>query len=398
MRAHTDPDRIVATAVAPPPSFAALRSSVSINEPLAVQAKLTVNQPQDKYELEADRIAERVVRMPEPHFGQADSGVAIESCKGGEQTVQRVSAQRERTQGASSILTIAFGGAWDHTRPLGLSNGPVELVLIPHLRSIGRDVEYFEWTDSSEAEDYIISRVNEDPGISVELIGHSYGGDTAISVANDLVARGINVIATITLDPVGWIKDDPAASIRWVNAYVQGVENLADFAAVAGGRYGERDSAENIKPETEVRHENAIEMYKVVEEYLAFDRYLRNRSPGTAAIRAPQEQQGHIQRSSTTPATMSVPTSVHSVIDSSGTKMDSATLAFMEPRFGQDFSRVRVHTDSKAARSAADIHARAYTVGNHIVFGQGESPSRDKQLLAHELTHVLQQRSVSSDY
>jgi hypothetical protein len=68
----------------------------------------------------------------------------------------------------------------------------------------------------------------------------------------------------------------------------------------------------------------------------------------------------------------------------------------MEPLFGFDFSRVRVHDDARAAESAAGIGARAYAVGPHIVFGRGEhSPgtSAGAMLLAHELAHVVQQRA-----
>jgi len=70
----------------------------------------------------------------------------------------------------------------------------------------------------------------------------------------------------------------------------------------------------------------------------------------------------------------------------------------MEPRFGRDFSQVRVHTDAKAAKSADALNARAYTVGADIVFGQGEYPygtEPGRFLLAHELTHVVQQRGAS---
>lgn len=93
-----------------------------------------------------------------------------------------------------------------------------------------------------------------------------------------------------------------------------------------------------------------------------------------------------------TPAT--VPPVVHEVLSSSGQPLDPATRTFMEPRFGQDFSGVRVHTGAKAAESAAAVQARAYTVGNNIVFGGKESPS-DLPVLAHELTHVVQQSGDS---
>jgi hypothetical protein len=88
------------------------------------------------------------------------------------------------------------------------------------------------------------------------------------------------------------------------------------------------------------------------------------------------------------------PPSVHRVLRSDSQPLDAATRAFMEPRFGYDFSQVRVHHDSAAGQSARDVHAHAYTVGQSIVFAEGEfAPSTDKgrRLLAHELTHVVQQ-------
>lgn len=61
---------------------------------------------------------------------------------------------------------------------------------------------------------------------------------------------------------------------------------------------------------------------------------------------------------------------------------------------GQDFSRVRFHTDASAQQSADEVNARAYTVGHHIVFGAGRfapETREGRRLLAHELTHVVQQ-------
>jgi hypothetical protein len=91
-----------------------------------------------------------------------------------------------------------------------------------------------------------------------------------------------------------------------------------------------------------------------------------------------------------------VPPVVHEVLRSPGQPLDIATRDFMEPRFGHDFSRVRVHTDARAGESARAVDALAYTVGNHIVLGNGMSSSTlsRKQLLAHELTHVTQQSPV----
>jgi hypothetical protein len=71
----------------------------------------------------------------------------------------------------------------------------------------------------------------------------------------------------------------------------------------------------------------------------------------------------------------------------------------MEPRFGHDFSKVRIHTDQRAVESAQAIDALAYTTGNDIVFNAGEyepGTNTGKQLLAHELTHVVQQSGADT--
>lgn len=83
-----------------------------------------------------------------------------------------------------------------------------------------------------------------------------------------------------------------------------------------------------------------------------------------------------------------------------GQPLDADTRGFMESRMGEDFSAVRVHTDDKASESAKAVNAHAYTVGNDVVFQRDRfNPSSDegKRTLAHELTHVVQQRSGPVD-
>jgi len=93
------------------------------------------------------------------------------------------------------------------------------------------------------------------------------------------------------------------------------------------------------------------------------------------------------------------PQIVHDVLTSPGHPLDSATRAFFEPRFGHDFGNVRVHADERAVVSARAVNATAYTVGRNIVFASGQynrSTGEGRSLLAHELTHVVQQRSSGS--
>jgi hypothetical protein len=94
-----------------------------------------------------------------------------------------------------------------------------------------------------------------------------------------------------------------------------------------------------------------------------------------------------------------VPPIVHEVLHSPGQPLEPATRAFMESRFGHDFGQVRVHTEARAGESAKAVNARAYTLGQDIAFGVGQyAPgTRERErLLAHELTHVVQQRSATA--
>jgi hypothetical protein len=87
---------------------------------------------------------------------------------------------------------------------------------------------------------------------------------------------------------------------------------------------------------------------------------------------------------------------VQDVVQSPGQALDAESRAFFEPRFGHDFSHVRVHRDASAAQSARAIHALAYAAGPHIVLRDGAPSTRSiagRELLAHELAHVVQQSS-----
>ena len=93
-----------------------------------------------------------------------------------------------------------------------------------------------------------------------------------------------------------------------------------------------------------------------------------------------------------------VPPIVHEVLRSPGQPLGAETRAFMEPRFSHDFSRVRVHTDAKAAESARSVNALAYTVGRNVVFGEGHyapGARTGRSILAHELVHIGDGRNDS---
>jgi hypothetical protein len=87
---------------------------------------------------------------------------------------------------------------------------------------------------------------------------------------------------------------------------------------------------------------------------------------------------------------------IDAVLRGGGRPLDHETRRYMETRIGFDFGKVLVHTDARAAASARSLGARAYTVGNSVVFGTGQyapQTAQGRRLLAHELTHVVQQTS-----
>jgi hypothetical protein len=84
-------------------------------------------------------------------------------------------------------------------------------------------------------------------------------------------------------------------------------------------------------------------------------------------------------------------------VSSKGAQLPGSSKKFFGPRFGYDFSEVKIHDDAEAAKSARSVNAQAYTVGANIVFNRNQfSPETEagKKLLAHELTHVIQQKNI----
>lgn len=121
----------------------------------------------------------------------------------------------------------------------------------------------------------------------------------------------------------------------------------------------------------------------------------QQQSPATAPVAKPQR----LLRSTTplgqpTGAIQPIGALVNRGTQGGGRPLDTSTRAIMESRFGHDFSKVRIFTDARAEESAQAVNAQAYTMGPNLVFGRGmyaPNSSAGQHLLAHELTHVVQQ-------
>lgn len=122
-------------------------------------------------------------------------------------------------------------------------------------------------------------------------------------------------------------------------------------------------------------------------------------SPGGSECSSCGDTRRTALRSATGPTTIGsgreglAPPIVHDVLRSPAPSLDSSARRLLEPRFAQDFSGVRVHAGPRAAEAAEAVNARAFTVGQNIVLGQGHSPTSGGglELMAHELAHTVQQ-------
>jgi hypothetical protein len=112
-----------------------------------------------------------------------------------------------------------------------------------------------------------------------------------------------------------------------------------------------------------------------------------------------KKKEGIQRHASSPPEPTRVPPIVYEVLRSPGQPLDESARAFFGPRFGHDFSQVRVHTDPRAAESARAMDALAYTVGDRIIFGAGvyaPGALEGRRILAHELMHTLQQTNTTA--
>jgi hypothetical protein len=118
-------------------------------------------------------------------------------------------------------------------------------------------------------------------------------------------------------------------------------------------------------------------------------------------IEEEEEEEEELQAKATSDHLSEVNPDLESQIQSlkgGGQSLSEDDRAFFEPRFGYDFSQVRVHADAKAAETARGVNAQAYTIGQDVVFGAGQyvpGINEKLRLLAHELTHVIQQSNLN---
>ncbi|MHB8595734.1 MAG: eCIS core domain-containing protein [Ktedonobacteraceae bacterium] len=403
-------------------------SKVRINHhvPAIIQTKLTIGQPGDQFEREADSVADTVMRMP---ASGSMAGQSIGSASVGE--LRRQAANTGTDQDKDLVNAL---GAMPGAKPNNYDE------------AAGKAGEAFMKTDAGKQVAAWASETFLDkPGgkvitgaIATEALAALYGTHSPLPIQPqiplDFVKPGLSVKFTYE----GPVNKPTQVGIT----FSFGPKKKEDTLSEKNDKY--RKETERIRQDLErgrERHKTPQER-KEDEEFqrrlllMQHDPLMKSMQqapgdgagmtfgstdtpvPGSMRLHMPEyhpnlqkegfnlpklhlkdEEDATVQRkeSSATPSathTQNVLPIVHDVLHSSGQPLDSGTRAFMEPRFNHDFSGVRVHTDARAAGSARSVNALAYTVGQNVVFGSGQytpTTMTGKRLLAHELTHVVQQ-------
>ncbi len=272
-----------------------------------LQAKLEIGKPNDKYEKEADRIADIVMRMPEPYCPTCNE-------------VESIKRQPEEEEEEFQANPIA-----EQITPL---------------------VQRQEEEPEEEEEEEPIQAKPVTEGITAEVQRQEE-------------------------EPEEEEEEEPVQT------------KLADDAVL------------QRQEEPEEEEEEEPIQTKTVAEGITPEVQRQEEEPEEE-----EEEEEPIQAKSNGPTVVKASRTVESSINSlstDGQPLSKSVRNYFEPRFGYDFSEVRVHTDSKASEAAKSINARAFTKGRSIVFGVGQylpETTKGKSLLGHELTHVVQQGHI----
>lgn len=337
--------------------------SLMLHPPL-IQAKLAISQPGDKYEQEADRVAEAVVH-DDQNAGAKSISIATSPL-----------IQRQAKKSAEKI-----GEAFLKT-------------------SLGREIKEKALKMGMDFVETLYGKViTGAAAVSTITLLAATNSELPMQppeIPLDVITPGLKV----KLAYEGPVQNPKAASITFI------FEENVRSEEKKGMTEAEKSRAENarIAADQERFREGLKSPEQRAKEKVQFERAFwgsRNRL-GLKPFDIPglrlEDEWLQRKEADNSPSISTVPPIVHEVLSSPGQPLDSATRAFMEPRFGYDFSRVRIHTDSKAAESARAVNALAYTVGHDVVFGGGRyAPNKPdgQHLLAHELTHTIQQSRES---
>jgi len=308
-----------------------------------LQAKLKINEPNDRFEREADAVADRVMQLPESEV-KRKRGDGCSTCeKGRKEEVQTFSLQRQEEEEAAQTFSLQRQEEEEEAQTFSLQRQEEEEEELQPF-SLQRQEE-----EEEELQPFSLQRQEEEEEEE--------------------------------LQPFSLQRQEEEEE-----------EELQPFSL----QRQEEEEEEELQPFSLQRQEEEEE-----EELqpFALQRQEEEEEAQTASLQRQSEEEEEEAQAKTNPGGRARVTprfeSRLRGLKAGGRPLDAPVRRFMEGRFGRSFESVRVHTDGAAAALARQANARAFAVGRHLVFGSGQyRPSADqgRRLIAHELTHVLQQR------
>lgn len=331
-------------------------SPVPIHPPTAIQPRLKVGEPNDKFEQEADRVADKVMNMPEalPPATAISASALIQSELGGvNQPHDRISLKEEDKKAELEFhSTVAFDRTQSDLRRTGppAEEGFAAIAIRWAVWNTGWETApvHVDRLTIYKADRCSGCRDEKDELLSMDVTAPSI---VSITQQSESEYEGINPIVGMT------------------------------FRAGHYDAYVDLDIYDEVE---EINEDNNT-------AFMTFYVKPRNKSePET------EGEEDTVQKKDAGPAPDAGPDveSQISGLRGGGQPLPQSLRDFFEPRFGYDFSRVRIHSDARAAESARKLQAKAFTVGRDVIFGEGQhavATPEGRHLLAHELTHVVQQ-------
>jgi hypothetical protein len=313
-----------------------------------IRPKLKVGEPNDKFEREADRVADKVMNMPEapPRADAISSSAVIQR----NETNDRISRKEvDKKAELEFTSSVAFNSSRSGFNPTGPPQEREDFFIRWGVRNTG-------WEHAPPHTNYLTI----------------YDTTRCAGCRNDDDV----VYRTLMSQP----------SIAPITRPVEGdieYETVFPVWGLGAGRY---EAVAKIDVDDEVEEINESNNTNF------FDFIIKPRNEPE------EEEEETVQRKEAGPAPAAGPgvASQISGLRGGGQPLPQSLREFFEPRFGYDFSRVRIHADARAAETARQLQAKAFTVGHDVVFGEGQSAvekTEGRHLLAHELAHVVQQTS-----
>jgi hypothetical protein len=379
------------------------------SRPPMIQAKLTINQPGDKYEQEADRIADQVMRMPD---------LAVQRQEVPEEEEEDKMLQMKPL--AAQITPLVQREIADEEDEEVVENDEVGAIY-PRGRRLSLNPRRLDVTEQE--------RPSEPPPVHLGSVGitglpsaptegrREYTGPTAVEwqpppvTAPRLTPDDVPEPLRPGSDDAKWRRhwqdaevardNRPSSNQDLIKDSLKEVEKAIKplkktLQMLLKGATEEEGDKEDSVPRYEDKrykqdqeHENETDLPKKDKEKKEGERVVQRQPLNEEELIAAKRADAQVPT-----FTSSVEAALQSVRQNGGKPLDPATRTFMEPRFGHDFGHVRVHTGPQSAEAAQTVNARAFTIGSDLVFGQGQYAPETRagqRLLAHELAHTVQQ-------